>query len=156
MRRLLRSPFRIIALLGLLLTGAIAWHSLLARNAAQRYADDSLAAITQSWSAEALLARASPALRASNSPDHINQLFDWFGTLGALRHNHGCATQALSMGAATATGSAVLARFSCVADYINGTATIGLLVAQRGGVWMIDGFDVKSASLVQGRRIERI
>lgn len=154
-RFLPRLPLPIIALAGLLLVAWIALRGWGADAEARAYAEDSVTAITRNWTADTLLARASPTLRANNDTARINELFDWLGTLGPLQANNGCATQSLraqNFNSATE----LTARFLCTARYANGAATITLTVQHAGGAWMVSGFSVNSPALVPGKRLERL
>ena len=115
------------------------------------FVDEAVPSITASWSAEALLARATPELRANVDADKLRSLFASFAWLGHLQQYEGSAGEAtilLIIGRGDSVSAAYLAR----ARFSNGEAAIRIVLVRRHGKWMINNFhlDPLPASDVKG------
>ena len=108
------------------------------------FVNEAVPAIAANWSREQLLERATPELRESANPEQMRTLFDAVSQLGSLVEYQGASGNA-SMAFAAGSGSAVTASYVAKAKFINGAATIRIVLLKRDGRWKINGFHVDTS-----------
>jgi hypothetical protein len=115
---------------------------------AQRYADESVIAITAHWDRETLRARATPQLGRSMKPEDLHEFFEGLSTLGPLVDYQG-SNSGVFIPWTIGIGASTIANYTARAKYANGMAEIQLALVKAGPGWLIAGFKVTSPALWQ-------
>lgn len=151
MGRLFRFIFIFAALL--VVGGGVAFF-FLARTGAEldassrSYTHQAVVAIAQSWNKDELWKRASPDFKKSTQLDDLTTLFDAANAaLGPLLEYEGADGQALMTKAIGSDGD-IKAHYVAEGRFAKDQATFEIALHQINNVWMIDGFHVRSASLM--------
>ena len=152
MGRLFRFIFIFAALL--VVGGGVAFF-FLARTGAEldassrSYTHQAVVAIAQSWNKDELWKRASPDFKKSTQLDDLTTLFDAANAaLGPLLEYEGADGQALMTKAIGSDGD-IKAHYVAEGRFAKDQATFEIALHQINNVWMIDGFHVRSASLMK-------
>ena len=115
---------------------------------AQQYVDAAVPAIVANWSEKELIARSAPQLMKSSSPEQLEKMFKWFGTLGPMKKYCG-AKGSSNVFVSPQNGKIVSARFIACGQFEKGDATIELALLQNEKqTWEIAGFRVNSNALL--------
>jgi hypothetical protein len=113
------------------------------------YADDAIVAITAHWSTDELIKRSGPNLRHGTQPDVIRGLFDAASAaLGPLVDYQGAKGDSL-VSVMTGSGTKVSARYVAHANYQKGDADVQMTLEKIDGGWKIEGFDIRSDTLMR-------
>jgi hypothetical protein len=153
MRRVLYvlgSLFLAIIAIGALAIGYAACNGQALDAESKAYVDAAIPAITSNWSEAELMNRATPELRASTSPEEVDQLFQTFSRVGHLVVYKGSSGQSL-MSYVAGTGKTISASYVAKASFQNGDATIRIGLLKRSGQWLISNFNVRFDSAVAAR-----
>ena len=114
---------------------------------ATAYIQESVPKIISPWSSQALVDRATPELMATaKSPDDIQNLFETFRTLGALKHLGEPKGMVTTM-SFTGKGSTTVGNYAIPVEFENGKATISLQIKLEGDRWRINGFHLNGNAL---------
>jgi hypothetical protein len=108
----------------------------------RQFADAAIADIGRDWDERVLESHAAPELLQTSSPQQRKSALLYFSQLGHLTDYgapKGEATIAIRNGVSTIT-----ARYSAVAQFQNGAATVSLGLVKEGGQWMIASLQVRS------------
>lgn len=139
----------------LLVIGGGAGYFFLARTGAEldassrSYTHQAVVAIAKSWNKDELWKRASPEFKKSTQPDDLAMLFDAANAaLGPIVEYEGAEGEALMAKAIGSSGD-VRARYVAQGRFAKDQATFEVTLHQINDVWMIDGFHVRSASLMK-------
>jgi hypothetical protein len=108
----------------------------------QAYVDSAVPAIVAVWSKDALLARATPELRANARPEYLRSLFDRASRLGPFEAYEGAVGDS-NISFMLGGGGTVSARYAAKVRFRDGTATIRIVLLKRDGNWMINGFHIE-------------
>ena len=111
------------------------------------YADAAIPAIINGWSQKELLDRASHEFKQAVTQQQLDQMFNWFGSLGPLQKYDPPKGQAL-MSATTQTGKVISAQYATKATFEKGEAAVTLGLIKHGDQWQILKFDVNSPQLI--------
>ena len=111
------------------------------------YADTAIPAIINGWSEKELLDRASPEFKQAVTQQQLDQMFNWFGSLGRFQKYDPPQGQAL-MSATTQNGKVISAQYATKATFEKGEATITLGLIKHGDQRQILRFNVNSAQLI--------
>jgi hypothetical protein len=148
--------FRLIGIVGVLLVvgGGVGFFFLARTGAAldassRSYADQAVVAIAKTWNTDELWKRASPEFKKSTQPDDLAMLFDAANAaLGPLVEYEGAQGDALIAKAIGSDGD-IRARYVAQGRFAKDQAVFDISLRQINDVWMIDGFHVRSASLMK-------
>ena len=113
------------------------------------YTHQAVVAIAASWDKDELWKRASPDFKKSTQLDDLTLLFDAANAaLGPLVEYEGADGQALMTKAIGSDGD-IKAHYVAQGRFAKDQATFEISLHQINDVWMIDGFHVRSASLMK-------
>jgi hypothetical protein len=112
------------------------------------YAEESVAAITSGWNRDEFLNRALPAVRDKMKPDELKNLFEAFraGLGRPIEFDPALGQSTVSVTAGQ--GKITVANYQVNARFDKGPATVRITLIKTGDKWMIQGFFVDSAALV--------
>ena len=125
---------------GVLFFGYRAASQLMAE--AQKYGDDSLRAIADSWDVKELERRADAQLTKQYSKAEMKSLVDKLKKLGSLRGVQSKVTNIEGM-TSTEQETAFLASYTADCTFENGLGKAKLQLIKRGNEWRIRQFDLK-------------
>jgi hypothetical protein len=136
----------VLVVMGAIAFGVAAWRGAALDRESKAYADESVLAITKTWSEEELAKRASPNLRNTTTPAQIGQMFNVLrNTLGPLSTYDGSGGQSVMT---VGTNAGTRANYSGKGHFQKGDADIQLMLIKDGDTWMIEGFHVNSPVLM--------
>lgn len=152
MRRII-SWIGIFAVLAVVCGGA--GFFVLARNGAEldassrAYTHQAVIAIAKAWNKDELWKRASPEFKETTQLDDLTLLFDAANAaLGPLYEYEGGEGEAL-MAKAIGSGTNITAHYIAHGRFAKDEAVFDVTLRQIDNRWMIDGFHVRSASLMK-------
>jgi len=138
----------------LVICGAVGFY-FLARTGAQldassrSYTQQAVIAIAKDWNKDELWKRASPEFKKTTQLDDLTFLFDAANAaLGPLVEYDGAKGEA-SMVKAIGSSTDVRAQYVAYGRFAKDQAVFEITLHQRNDGWMIDGFHVRSASLMK-------
>lgn len=145
----LGSAFLVLIVLALGVFAAAYWVAIRADAAGKAYVDGVTPPIISAWSAEALVAEASPELLTAAPRARIDALMDTFSKrLGALQR-YGGATRQHYVVNFTLQGPVVTMTYSADAAFEKGPATLRLRAVRRAGQWKLQELYVQSDALLR-------
>jgi hypothetical protein len=116
---------------------------------AAAYVDTAFPAITSQWNDKELTARATLRLQKSASAEKTDRIFSLFkdglGPLVTFQRAKGSTFTAVMTGHGTITSG----RYAIAATFQKGSAEVDFYIIKVNGRWQIDGFYVKSNSLME-------
>lgn len=145
----LGSVFVALIVLGLGVFTAAYWIATAAEPEGKGYVDRVAPAIVRAWSAEALVAQASPELLSVAPREKIAALLEVFARrLGALERYGGASRQHYFV-TFTLEGPVVTMLYTADAAFEKGPATLRVRTVRRGGQWKLVEFYVQSDALLR-------
>ncbi|MCG6937108.1 MAG: hypothetical protein LJE83_02900 [Gammaproteobacteria bacterium] len=109
------------------------------------YVDKVTPVILAAMNRQTLFKYADDKLINSATPDEIDRIFNWFGSLGELRKYDGASGNA-NVSFST-SGISFTANYEAKATFDKGEAVIKVSTIRRGGEWKISAFSIRSSAL---------
>jgi hypothetical protein len=139
--------FLLVIVLGAIGIGFIAVRGNALDKKSRAYADAVIPAIVTGWSQQELIARASPEFKKAVTQQQLDQMFQWFTSLGHLQKCEPALGQA-GITVTPKTGKVISGRYAAKAKFEKGDATIKLALIKHDNQWQILSFYVDSPALV--------
>jgi len=140
----LAAAFTVVVIVGF---GYLAYNGSRLDKESESYANAAVLGGTSHWNGQELLGRATPNLLRSATAAQISSMFEWFSVLGPLTDSQDCKGSS-SVVAFVGKPISTLARYTCQAQYQQGSATISMVLVKIGDVWMLNAFHVDSPILM--------
>ena len=135
-----------------MLVGTVAYRGHRLDLESRAFVDDSVLAIAGDWSSDALLARATPELRAMAEADKVRSSFATYAQqLGRLAEYQGATGDAV-MSYTGDKSTSIKASYVARARFQTASASIWVVLVKRDDRWMISGFQVQPMTMVLSDR----